>query len=104
MAQPYSITSSACASTVGGNVNPSCRAVLRFIANSTFCWLLNWQIGRLSSKQYLVHEGGCLPTVRSMYPWPHGDFDNVMDEALDIELDYFIRTDQAVNFRGTRRP
>ena len=34
-----------------------------------------------------------------MYPWPHGDFDNVMDEALDIAMDYLIRTDQAVNFR-----
>ena len=37
--------------------------------------------------------------VRSMYPWPYGDFDNVMDEALDIAMDYLIRTDQAVNFR-----
>ena len=34
-----------------------------------------------------------------MYPWPFGEFDNVMDEALDIALDYLIRTDQAVNFR-----
>ena len=34
-----------------------------------------------------------------MYPWPHGDFDNVMDNALDIAMDYLIRTDQAVNFR-----
>ena len=34
-----------------------------------------------------------------MYAWPHGDFDNVMDEALDIAMDYLIRTDQAVNFR-----
>ena len=34
-----------------------------------------------------------------MYPWPHGDFDNVMDESLDIAMDYLIRTDQAVNFR-----
>lgn len=34
-----------------------------------------------------------------MYPWPHGDFDNVMDEALDIAMDYLIRTEQAVNFR-----
>jgi hypothetical protein len=34
-----------------------------------------------------------------MYPWPYGDFDNVMDDALDIAMDYLIRTDQAVNFR-----
>ena len=34
-----------------------------------------------------------------MYPWPHGDFDNVMDEALDIAMDYLMRTDQAVNFQ-----
>ena len=34
-----------------------------------------------------------------MYPWPHGDFDNVMDESLDIAMDYLIRTDQAVNFQ-----
>ena len=34
-----------------------------------------------------------------MYPWPFGDFDNVMDDALDIAMDYLIRTDQAVNFR-----
>ena len=33
-----------------------------------------------------------------MYPWPHGDFDNAMDDALDIAMDYLIRTDQAVNF------
>jgi hypothetical protein len=33
-----------------------------------------------------------------MYPWPYGDFDNVMDDALDIAMDYLIRTDQAVNF------
>ena len=33
-----------------------------------------------------------------MYPWPFGEFDNVMDEALNIAMDYLIRTDQAVNF------
>jgi len=37
-----------------------------------------------------------------MYPWPHGDFDSVMDDALDIAMDYLIRTDQAVDFRGTQ--
>ena len=34
-----------------------------------------------------------------MYPWPFGEFDNVMDDALDIAMDYLIRTDQAVNFQ-----
>jgi len=34
-----------------------------------------------------------------MYPWPFGEFDNVMDDALDIAMDYLIRTDQAVKFR-----
>ena len=34
-----------------------------------------------------------------MYPWRFGEFDNVMDDALDIALDYLIRTVQAVNFR-----
>ena len=29
----------------------------------------------------------------TMYPWPHGEFDNVMDDALDIAMDYLIRTD-----------
>jgi hypothetical protein len=35
----------------------------------------------------------------SMYPWPVGNFDYVMDEALDIAMNYLSRTDQAVNFR-----
>jgi hypothetical protein len=34
-----------------------------------------------------------------MYPWRFGEFDNVMDDALDIALDYLICTGQAVNFR-----
>ena len=34
-----------------------------------------------------------------MYPWPFGEYDNVMDDALDIAMDYLIRTDLAVNFR-----
>jgi hypothetical protein len=34
-----------------------------------------------------------------MYPWPFGDLDNVMDESLDIAMDYLIRTGQAVKFR-----
>jgi hypothetical protein len=37
-----------------------------------------------------------------MYPWPFGDFDFVMDEALDIAMDYLIKTGQAVNFRETQ--
>jgi hypothetical protein len=33
-----------------------------------------------------------------MYPWPFGEFDNVVDDALDIAIDYLIRTEQAVKF------
>jgi hypothetical protein len=33
-----------------------------------------------------------------MYPWPVGNFDYVMDEALDIAMNYLMLTDQAVNF------
>jgi hypothetical protein len=40
-----------------------------------------------------------LAPVRPMYPWPFGEFDNVMDEVLDIAMDYLIRTNQAVKFR-----
>ena len=38
-----------------------------------------------------------------MYPWPFGEFDNVMDEALDIAMDYLIRTGQAVRFREVQK-
>ena len=31
-----------------------------------------------------------------MYPWPTGDFDNVMDVALDIAMNYLDLTGQAV--------
>jgi NADH:ubiquinone oxidoreductase subunit len=34
-----------------------------------------------------------------MYPWPSGEFDNVMDVALEIAMDYLDRTDQTVMFR-----
>jgi hypothetical protein len=34
-----------------------------------------------------------------MYPWPTGEFDNVMDVALEIALDYLDRTDQTVMFK-----
>ena len=40
-----------------------------------------------------------LVQVRPMYPWRFGEFDNVMDDALNIAMDYLIRTDQAVKFR-----
>ena len=33
-----------------------------------------------------------------MYPWPVGDFDYAMDEALDIAMDYLERAEQAVKF------
>jgi hypothetical protein len=38
----------------------------------------------------------------AMYPWPFGEFDAVMDDALDIAMDYLIRTGQAVKFRETQ--
>lgn len=34
-----------------------------------------------------------------MYPWPLGEFDNVMELALDIAMDYLDRTEQAVMFK-----
>lgn len=37
-----------------------------------------------------------------MYPWPFGEFDNVMDDALNISMDYLVRSDQAVNFRKSQ--
>jgi hypothetical protein len=40
---------------------------------------------------------------RVMYPWPIGDFDYKMDEALDIALDYLELTGQAVNFFEVQR-
>ena len=38
-----------------------------------------------------------------MYPWPVGDFDYAMDEALDIAMDYLERTEQAVKFIEVQR-
>jgi hypothetical protein len=38
-----------------------------------------------------------------MYPWPMGDFDYQMDEALDIALNYLELTGQAVNFIEVQR-
>jgi hypothetical protein len=40
---------------------------------------------------------------RVMYPWPVGDFDYAMDEALDIAMDYLKRTEQAVKFFEVQR-
>jgi hypothetical protein len=37
-----------------------------------------------------------------MYPWPTGEFDNGMDVALEIALDYLDRTGQAAMFGETR--
>ena len=37
-----------------------------------------------------------------MYPWPFGEFDNVMDDALNIAMDYLVRSDHAVNFRKSQ--
>jgi len=34
-----------------------------------------------------------------MYPWPTGEFDNAMDVALEIAMDYLDRTDQTVMFK-----
>jgi hypothetical protein len=34
-----------------------------------------------------------------MYPWPIGDFDYVMDDALNIALDYLNRSGQAIRFQ-----
>jgi hypothetical protein len=40
---------------------------------------------------------------RAIYPWPIGDFDNAMDEALDIAMDYLERAEQAVKFIEVQR-
>jgi hypothetical protein len=34
-----------------------------------------------------------------MYPWPTGEFDNAIDVALDIAMNYLDRTGQAVRFK-----
>src|SRR5258708_31502129 len=34
-----------------------------------------------------------------MYPWPIGNFDYVMDDALDIAMNYLLLTGQAVPFK-----
>jgi len=38
-----------------------------------------------------------------MYPWPVGDFDYAMDEALDTAMDHLERTEQAVKFIEVQR-
>jgi hypothetical protein len=30
----------------------------------------------------------------AMYPWPFGEFDSVMDDTLNIAMDYLMRTGQ----------
>jgi hypothetical protein len=37
-----------------------------------------------------------------MYPWPFGEFDNRMDDALNIAMDYLMRSGQAVKFKQTQ--
>jgi hypothetical protein len=37
-----------------------------------------------------------------MYPWPFGEFDNRMDDALNIAMDYLMRSGQAVKFKETQ--
>jgi hypothetical protein len=37
-----------------------------------------------------------------MYPWPTSEFDNGMDVALEIALDYLDRTGQAAMFGETQ--
>jgi hypothetical protein len=37
-----------------------------------------------------------------MYPWPVGNFDYVMDDALDIAMNYLMLTGQAVLFQETQ--
>jgi uncharacterized membrane protein YfbV (UPF0208 family) len=37
-----------------------------------------------------------------MYPWPVGNFDYVMDDALDIAMNYLLLTGQAVLFKETQ--
>jgi hypothetical protein len=37
-----------------------------------------------------------------MYPWPFGEFDNRMDDALNIAMDYLMRSGQAAKFKPTQ--
>jgi hypothetical protein len=34
-----------------------------------------------------------------MYPWPIGNFDNAMDDALDIAMNYLMLTGHGVPFK-----
>ncbi|WP_029586798.1 hypothetical protein [Bradyrhizobium sp. URHD0069] len=38
-----------------------------------------------------------------MYPWPIGDFDYAMDEALDTAMNYLERSGQAEKFIEVQR-
>jgi hypothetical protein len=40
---------------------------------------------------------------RVMYPWPIGDFDYAMDEALDTAMNYLERSGQAEKFVEVQR-
>src|SRR3981081_4508142 len=46
------------------------------------------------SRSYPMKNVGC-----AMYPWPFGEFDSVMDDALNIATDYLMRTGHAVKFQ-----
>jgi hypothetical protein len=41
----------------------------------------------------------CHVSLALWYPWPFGEFDSVMDDALNIAMGYLIRTGQAVKFQ-----
>jgi hypothetical protein len=45
-------------------------------------------------RSYPMKNVGC-----AMYPWPLGAFDSVMDDALNIAMDYLIRTEQVVKLQ-----
>jgi hypothetical protein len=53
-------------------------------------------------EEHIILDNVFFPSTtgfRAMYPWPFGEFDYVMDDALNIAMDYLIRTGQAVQFR-----
>jgi len=55
---PYSITSSARLSNVGGILRPSALAVLSVHHQFELRWLFDWQVGRLRTLENLVNENG----------------------------------------------
>ena len=53
-------------------------------------------------EEHIILDSVSFPSTtgfRAMYPWPFGEFDYMMDDALNIAMDYLIRTGQAVMFR-----